>query len=308
MIDLQGDEKIILQVRKSWATLVPQVLLLIVVGFAAYWVSYGFYQFRDNFLFTEASQKGVFHPSAGSWFANGMHQNILILLGLAFLAVATFIAAKVVKAQRAKKRTAAGLPPKTPKPPKDVMATPEAELKALLHRSSRRLTSYYRVERYIASVAMIIFIGFGIFGWNDVSPWYYVVVAVLPLTAYLFFRWYMTRYALTSKRLTISAGLISSFFWDLPFDKYDEISGDQNFVERILCFGDLTVNSVGGSREAIRHVPHPERMRKNFHAVREEYKQHIMARAIERAQETREREAAKEGETQPHNEPPGQMP
>ena len=301
MIDLQGDEKIILQVRKSWATLVPQVLLLGVVGFAAYWISYGFYLFRDAFLF-----KDVFHPSAGGWFANGIHQNILILAGLAFLIVATFIIGKIVRRQRAKKRAAAGLPPKPLKPPKDVMATPEAELKALIHRSGRRLTSYYKVERYITAAAMIVFAGFGIFGWEIVSPYYYVVVTVLPLTLYLFFRWFMTRYALTSKRLTISAGLISNFFWDLPFDKYDEISGDQNFVERILAFGDLEVNSVGGSREIIRHVPHPERMRKNFHAVREEYKQHIMEVAVERAQETLEGKAAKQAETPPQEKPPEQ--
>jgi hypothetical protein len=304
MIDLQGDEKVILQLRKSMATLVPQALCVVIVGFVAYWVAKGFYLFRDHVLFKDPKVEGpklIFNPPEGSWFAHGVHQNILILGGLVFLILATWVGMKIFKGRRAAKRMAAGLPPKPPKQPRLVMATPATEQKALVHRSSRRLTSYYKVERYLTAAAMVVFVGFGIFGWEAVAPGYFVVVTVAPLTTYIFFRWYMTRYALTSKRLVISAGLISSFFWDLPFDKYDEISGEQNFIERILMFGDLTVNSVGGSREVIRHVPHPEYMRKSFHAMREEYRKRLMESALGRGPEAPAAPPA--GENKPENAP-----
>jgi len=279
MIDLQGDERVILQVRKSMAVLAPQALICAIVGFVAFYVALGFYSFRDDFLFNK-----VFKKPEG-WWADGVHQNILILGGLVVLAVIGLIVVKIVKGKRAKKRAAQGLPPLQPRQPKVVAATPESDRKALARRSNRRLTSYYKVERYLAGMAMIILVGAGIFAVDRTSPWYYVVVTVAPLAAYLFIRWFMTRYALTSKRLIISAGMISNFFWDLPFDKYDEISGEQNFVERILMFGDLTVNSVGGSREVIKNVPHPDYMRKNFHAMREEYRKRIMESAMGRAPE-----------------------
>jgi hypothetical protein len=306
MIDLQGDERVILQVRKSMAVLAPQALICAIVGFVAFYVALGFYSFRDEFLFIKeplVTDRGVFHPSPDGWFENGVHENILILGGLVVLAVIGLIAVKIVKGKRAKKRVAQGLPPLQPRQPKVVAATPESDRKALARRSNRRLTSYYKVERYLTGMAMIILVGAGIFAVEKASPWYYVVVTVAPLAAYLFIRWFMTRYALTSKRLIISAGMISNFFWDLPFDKYDEISGEQNFVERILMFGDLTVNSVGGSREVIKNVPHPDYMRKNFHAMREEYRKRIMESAMGRAPEA---EGAKGGEGQ--KEPPDLMP
>jgi uncharacterized membrane protein YdbT with pleckstrin-like domain len=286
MIDLQGDEKIVLQMHKSWAVLVPRFFMWVAIGAAVYFVSCGFYAFRDKFLFTE-----VFKSPQG-WFANGVHQNILILGGLAFLLAQAFMIFRVIKTRNYGKQ---GTQEKSREREKEEEKSVEEDYKALVRKSVRRLTSYYRVERMIVAALIIILTALGLFAMEAASPWYYVVIVAAPLGTYLFLQWFMTRYALTTKRLTISAGFVTHFFWDLPFDKYDEISGQQNFIERIFRYGDLTVNSVGGSREVIKNVPRPDEMRKNFHAMREEYKQALMGRAMERAQETRE-EATKEGE------------
>lgn len=275
MIDLQDDEKIIVQVRKSKAVLVPQAALMLLAGAAAYFVSWSFYAFRDELLF---GGEGIFAGPQG-WLQYPINQTIVIFGGLIFLLAAAFVVTKVVQRKSAAKRVAEGRPPRQPKSAAKKERQESAE-HALVRKSRQRLTSYYNVEKYMMLAVVILSIAMGLFGFERVSPWYYTVFAAAPLGLYLYIRWHMTRYVLTTKRLIINAGLISNFFWDLPFDKYDEISGEQNFVERIFRFGDLTVNSVGGSREVILNVPKPQVMRKNFHAVREEYKKHLMEGAM----------------------------
>jgi hypothetical protein len=266
MIDLQADEKVIIQVRQSRAILIPRALLVLIAAAVAYFVAWGFYAFRDKFLF-----KTVF-DSPGGWLEDRVHQTIVIFGALIFLAVAAFVIIKVLQRKAAAKRVAEGRPPRI-RAEKTRKRTDE---EMLVRKSRQRMGGYYNVEKYMILAIIVLGTGMLLFGFAEVSPWVYAVFVFLPLAAYSYVRWHMTRYILTTKRLVINAGLISSFFWDLPFDKYDEISGEQNFVERLLKFGDLTVNSVGGSREVILNVPDPQAMRKSFHAVREEYKKHLL--------------------------------
>jgi uncharacterized membrane protein YdbT with pleckstrin-like domain len=284
MIDLQDDEKVIIEVRKSKAVWVPQLSLLVLVGLAAYFGSWGFYAFRDQLLF---GNKGLFEKPQG-WLESPINQTIVIFGGLIFLVVAGFVFVKLLQRRSAAKREAEGKPPVRVKG-RERKPRKESAEKALVRKSKQRLTSYYNIEKYMMIAVIVLGIAMGLFGFEKVTEWYYV---------------HMTRYILTNKRLVINAGLVSHFFWDLPFDKYDEISGEQNIIERIFNFGDLTVNSVGGSREVILNVPGPQNMRKNFHSVREEYKKQLMGEAMTGAAEEAPEETP--GEPRPEEKKPPQ--
>ena len=297
MIDLQDDEKIIIEVRKSKAVWVPQLALLVLVGLAAYFGSMGFYAFRDQLLFGD---EGLFKRPQG-WLESPINQTIVIFGGLIFLIVAGFVSVKLLQRRSAAKRKAEGKPPVRVKS-RERKPRKESAKKALVRKSRQRLTSYYNIEKYMMIAVIVLGIAMGLFGFERVTEWYYVSFAAAPLGIYLYIRWHMTRYILTNKRLVINAGLVSHFFWDLPFDKYDEISGEQNIIERLFNFGDLTVNSVGGSREVILNVPGPQNMRKNFHSVREEYKKQLMGEAMTGAAEEAPEETP--GEPRPEEKKP----
>ena len=220
-----------------------------------------------------------------------------------FLVLTAFVLVKVLQRRSAAKRAEEGKPPKQPQS-RERKPRKESAEKALTRKSKQRLTSYYTMEKYLMIGVMVAGILLGLFALGSTWPWYYVIITVAPLGVYQYVRWHMTHYILTNKRLVINAGLISRFFWDLPFVKYDEISGEQNFIERLFCYGNLMVNSVGGSREVILNVPGPQVMRKNFHAVREEYKKHLMEGTVGGNRKEEPEEAP--GKRQPEEKKPSQ--
>ncbi len=275
MLDLQDDERIIVEVRQSKiAVLVPAFLACVLVGAVAYFVSWGFYAFRDELLFGK-----LFPPAADSWLREPVHQTIAILGGLIFLIVTTFILVKILQRRSAAKRTEEGKPPKPQKSREGKLKKGNGD-KVPARKSRQRQANCYTMEKYLMIGVIVLGIVLGLFAFEHAPFWYYVVITAVPLGAYLYLCWHMTRYILTNKRLIINAGFFSHFFWDLPFDKYDQISGVQKIIERLFRFGDLIVNSVGGSREAITNVPKPQVMRKKFHAMREEYQKRLVESAM----------------------------
>ena len=300
MLDLQDDERIIIAVRQSKiAVLVPAFLACVLVGAVAYFGSWGFFEFRNEVLF---GSNGIFPDSQG-WFANPINQTLLILGGLVFLALAAFVLVKVLRRRSAAKRAEEGKPPK-PSKSRERKPRKESAEKASARKSRQRQASYYIMEKYLMIGVMVAGILLGLFALGSTWPWYYVIITAAPLGVYRYVRWHTTRYILTNKRLITNEGFFSHFFRDLPFDKYDEISGEQKIIERIFRFGDLIVNSIGGLQEAIPNVPKSQVMRKKFHAMREEYQKHLMEGTIGGDRKEEPEEAP--GKRQPEEKKPSQ--
>ena len=81
---------------------------------------------------------------------------------------------------------------------------------------------------------------------------------------------YFTKYFLTSKRLVKVTGVIRRNLKEVMLNRVESVIVDQSLMARMLNYGDVVVTGTGGSREVIRTVSRPYKVRTEMNKVLEQ--------------------------------------
>jgi membrane protein YdbS with pleckstrin-like domain len=98
---------------------------------------------------------------------------------------------------------------------------------------------------------------------NDVGDWALlaaagVVVAALVWFAGRYSRWATTNFVLTTDRLIYRAGVVAKKGVEMPLERVNTVFSSQSVLERLLRFGDLTIESAGErGQQTFSDIPEP---------------------------------------------------
>jgi uncharacterized membrane protein YdbT with pleckstrin-like domain len=74
--------------------------------------------------------------------------------------------------------------------------------------------------------------------------------------------YFCTEFAVTDKRVMVKMGFIKRDTWELNVNRVTSLNVDQSMLGRVLDYGDITVNGMGGSPAPIRAVVNPLQFRR----------------------------------------------
>jgi uncharacterized membrane protein YdbT with pleckstrin-like domain len=110
-------------------------------------------------------------------------------------------------------------------------------------------------------------------GW-DIIRWVITgagVVAFFVLGLYPFIQWWFTWYVLTNERLITRKGVLARKGKEIPLESINDVTFNQNILERILRSGDLLVESAGEQGQSrFSDIPDPEAFQSLLYRIREE--------------------------------------
>lgn len=88
--------------------------------------------------------------------------------------------------------------------------------------------------------------------------------------------WLTTRYWVTNERLIVRTGFFTKSGKEIPTDAINSVAVRQGAFERMLGYGDMTVESAGAnSLQVFRNVPNPTEVQKAIYDAREERTLHL---------------------------------
>lgn len=88
--------------------------------------------------------------------------------------------------------------------------------------------------------------------------------------------WLTTRYWITNERLIVRTGFFTKSGREIPVDAINSVTVKQGPFERMLGYGDMTVESAAqGSLQVFRNVPNPTTVQKTIYDAREERTMHL---------------------------------
>jgi membrane protein YdbS with pleckstrin-like domain len=90
--------------------------------------------------------------------------------------------------------------------------------------------------------------------------WAFGVLAGIILILAQFYRW-SSRFILTDRRVVLRNGLLSQRSTEFPLRNVESVLIEFPILGRLFNYGTITVRGFGGSRESIKRVPRPERVR-----------------------------------------------
>lgn len=70
------------------------------------------------------------------------------------------------------------------------------------------------------------------------------VVVIVGWLVYPILSWYFEHFILTDQRLLLVAGIINKKIKAIPLDQVNDVSGTQNFWERLFRYGDIVIESA----------------------------------------------------------------
>jgi uncharacterized membrane protein YdbT with pleckstrin-like domain len=98
-----------------------------------------------------------------------------------------------------------------------------------------------------------------------------IVVALFPVAVVPFFRWWFTEYVLTNERLITRRGIIARTGIEIPLENVNDVTFQQNMLERMLKSGDLLIESAGESGQSrFSDIPEPEAFQSLLYRTRED--------------------------------------
>ena len=137
----------------------------------------------------------------------------------------------------------------------------------LLYRT--RLHWIVMVKHFITALLVAI-VGVGLLFWsfsttNDrtgisgplTAAGFLLVLGALVIVVVAFSKRSATEMAITDKRVVIKVGLLSRRSTEINLSKIESVRVDQSFAGRILNFGTILVNGVGGTPEPFANINHP---------------------------------------------------
>lgn len=95
------------------------------------------------------------------------------------------------------------------------------------------------------------------------------VAFAVVFTAALVLRWLTTNYLLTDQRLVRSHGILKRQSLEIPLTEIASIRASQNLLERILGYGDITVETAGDSNSVLDDIPRPKRFKATLSEARD---------------------------------------
>ncbi len=115
-----------------------------------------------------------------------------------------------------------------------------------------------------------------IFQWLPIGGAFELILDLLVLAAFGWFvvrpviDWWMTRYVLTTERLTTRKGLIAQSGIEIPLERITNVNFSQSFWERFLGAGDLLVESAGTTGQSrFANIPRPDQFASVLYNARE---------------------------------------
>ena len=106
-------------------------------------------------------------------------------------------------------------------------------------------------------------------------PWRWYAVGVLVviwlvLAIRSVFEWWFTNYVLTTERIIVRRGMIARTGVEIPLENVTNVLFSQTVLERILRYGDVTLESAGTQgRSKLDDIPDPEGFQSEVYAARE---------------------------------------
>lgn len=82
--------------------------------------------------------------------------------------------------------------------------------------------------------------------------------------------WYATNYVLTNERIVVRRGLIARSGTEIPLENITNVLFSQRVIERILGYGDVTIESAGSQGQSrLDDIPDPEAFQSEVYRARE---------------------------------------
>ncbi len=82
--------------------------------------------------------------------------------------------------------------------------------------------------------------------------------------------YWFTQYVLTTERIIVRTGILSRSGTEIPLESIVNVLFSQTFVERLLRYGDVTLESAGvQGRSVLEDVPGPEGLQSQVYRLRE---------------------------------------
>ena len=106
-------------------------------------------------------------------------------------------------------------------------------------------------------------------------PWGWAALGVgfliwLTLSLRALIDWYFTNYVLTTERIIVRKGMIARTGVEIPLENVTNVLFSQTVLERILRYGDVTLESAGTQgRSKLEDIPDPEGFQSEVYAARE---------------------------------------
>jgi uncharacterized membrane protein YdbT with pleckstrin-like domain len=92
------------------------------------------------------------------------------------------------------------------------------------------------------------------------------------------FIWYTTsEFGITNKRVVAKFGFIKRISLEIMLSKVEGISVDQSIWGRLMGYGTIRINGMGGTREPIPYIPNPLQFRRILQEIIDEIDKSIIA-------------------------------
>lgn len=115
----------------------------------------------------------------------------------------------------------------------------------------------------VAGVAVIIAV---VLGWSNVAVLAIGAVGLLLflwLAFWPFVVWRSTHFVFTNERVLLREGVLNRQQRDIPLTRVNDVSSNQNLLDRLLGCGSLTVESAGERGQSVlRNIPKVVRVQK----------------------------------------------
>ena len=97
---------------------------------------------------------------------------------------------------------------------------------------------------------------------NIGMPLYLIIVIICVLLSFYYvigsyIRYIASEFAITNQRVIMKVGLIRRFICEILLQKVESVKIDQTVTARLIGYGDITVNGVGGTKDKFKTIPEP---------------------------------------------------
>jgi uncharacterized membrane protein YdbT with pleckstrin-like domain len=123
------------------------------------------------------------------------------------------------------------------------------------------------------AVLLLVVFGVGLAALDGTAPWWVLAGAVVlwvALAARAVLTYVFTNYVLTTERIVVRSGMIARTGTEIPLENINNVLFSQSFVERLLGYGDVLLESAGSQGQSrLKDIGDPEEFQSQVYRVRE---------------------------------------
>jgi uncharacterized membrane protein YdbT with pleckstrin-like domain len=90
------------------------------------------------------------------------------------------------------------------------------------------------------------------------------IAMIIYLFADVLIRYMGTAYALSTGRVVLQRGVFFRRTWDVPLTRIESVQMQQSLLGKVLGYGDIIVNGVGGDRLVFSTIENPQDFRQKI--------------------------------------------